>query len=363
MANRLASETSPYLKQHADNPVDWYPWGDAAFEEARRRNVPVLLSVGYSACHWCHVMAHESFEDSATAALMNELYVPVKVDREERPDVDAVYMEAVQAMTGRGGWPMTVFLAPDGRPFYGGTYFPPEPRHGMPSFPQVLQAVDDVWRNRRDEVEEQAVGLVDAVRSRTTISAPGDGSTFGPGVLSAGYRLLRENHDDTWGGFGRAPKFPQPSMLDFLLRAYAHNRAPETLEMLETSLDAMASGGIYDHLGGGFSRYSVDAFTSAGARCSRRPWGTCCGTCGPRRAASTPPRTPTPRARRASSTCGTTTTFSRLRDPRAQPWPSGTGSRRQGTSRVPTSCTDRCGATCCGPRRSRRRANASSTSG
>jgi uncharacterized protein YyaL (SSP411 family) len=259
MPNRLASETSPYLKQHADNPVDWRPWGDEAFAAARERNVPVLLSIGYSACHWCHVMAHESFEDDSTAGIMNELFVPVKVDREERPDVDAVYMEAVQAMTGSGGWPMTVFLAPDGRPFYGGTYFPPEPRHGMPSFEQVLRAVDDVWRNRPEDVEEQAAGLVEAVRSRTTINAPGEG-TFSPDVLGAGYRLLRENHDDTWGGFGRAPKFPQPSMLDFMLRAYAHNRAPETLELLETSLDAMASGGIYDHLGGGFSRYSVDAF-------------------------------------------------------------------------------------------------------
>jgi uncharacterized protein len=259
MANRLASETSPYLKQHADNPVDWYPWGDEAFEEARRRNVPVMLSIGYSACHWCHVMAHESFEDPAAAALVNQLYVPVKVDREERPDVDAVYMEAVQAMTGGGGWPMTVFLAPDGRPFYGGTYFPPEPRHGMPSFQQVLAAVTDVWTNRRDEVEQQAVSLVEAVRARTTISAAST-HEFSAGLLEGAYGALRANHDDEWGGFGRAPKFPQPAMIELLLRAYAHNRAPETLSMLETTLDAMASGGMYDHLGGGFSRYSVDAF-------------------------------------------------------------------------------------------------------
>ena len=259
MANRLASETSPYLKQHADNPVDWYPWGDEAFEEARRRNVPVMLSIGYSACHWCHVMAHESFEDPEAAALVNELYVPVKVDREERPDVDAIYMEAVQAMTGGGGWPMTVFLAPDGRPFYGGTYFPPEPRHGMPSFQQVLTAVDDVWRNRSDEVEQQAASLVEAVRARTTM-ASGERHEFSPALLDAAYGALRANHDDEWGGFGRAPKFPQPAMLEFLLRAYAHNQAPETLSMIETTLDAMASGGMYDHLGGGFSRYSVDAF-------------------------------------------------------------------------------------------------------
>jgi uncharacterized protein YyaL (SSP411 family) len=262
MPNRLASETSPYLRQHAENPVDWYPWGDDAFDEARRRGVPVLLSVGYSACHWCHVMAHESFEDETTASLVNRLYVPVKVDREERPDVDAIYMEAVQAMTGSGGWPMTVFLAPDGRPFYGGTYFPPEPRHGMPSFRQVLEAVDDVWRNRPEEVEQQAAGLVDAVRARTTIgsSASVAAADFSPSMLEGAYRVLRANHDDEWGGFGRAPKFPQPAMLELLLRAYAHNQAPETMAVLETSLDAMASGGMYDHLGGGFARYSVDAF-------------------------------------------------------------------------------------------------------
>jgi uncharacterized protein YyaL (SSP411 family) len=260
--NRLAQETSPYLRQHADNPVDWHPWGDEAFEEARRRNVPVLLSIGYSACHWCHVMAHESFEDDQTASVVNSLFVPVKVDREERPDVDAVYMEAVQAMTGGGGWPMTVFLAPDGRPFYGGTYFPPEPRGGMPSFRDVLAAVDDVWRNRRDEVEQQAVSLVEAVRARTTLGSPSasEPTVFDPSMLEGAYQALRANHDDEWGGFGRAPKFPQPAMLELLLRAYPHNRAPETLGMIETSLDAMASGGMYDHLGGGFARYSVDAF-------------------------------------------------------------------------------------------------------
>jgi uncharacterized protein YyaL (SSP411 family) len=260
--NRLAQETSPYLRQHADNPVDWHPWGDEAFEEARRRNVPVLLSIGYSACHWCHVMAHESVEDDQTASVVNSLFVPVKVDREERPDVDAVYMEAVQAMTGGGGWPMTVFLAPDGRPFYGGTYFPPEPRGGMPSFRDVLAAVDDVWRNRRDEVEQQAVSLVEAVRARTTLGSPSasEPTVFDPSMLEGAYQALRANHDDEWGGFGRAPKFPQPAMLELLLRAYPHNRAPETLGMIETSLDAMASGGMYDHLGGGFARYSVDAF-------------------------------------------------------------------------------------------------------
>jgi hypothetical protein len=259
MPNRLAEETSPYLRQHADNPVDWYPWGDEAFERARREDKPVLLSIGYSACHWCHVMAHESFEDEATASVVNELFVPVKVDREERPDVDAVYMEAVLAMTGSGGWPMTVFLAPDGRPFYGGTYYPRERRGGMPSFTEVLRAIDEAWRSNRDDVEGQAAQLADAVRARTEIAAPSRGA-LGPGLLTGGYQALRDNHDDTWGGFGRAPKFPQTSMLELVLRAHAHNRAPETLSMIETTLDAMASGGIYDHLGGGFARYSVDAF-------------------------------------------------------------------------------------------------------
>jgi uncharacterized protein YyaL (SSP411 family) len=259
MPNRLADETSPYLRQHADNPVDWYPWGEEAFEEARRRDVPLLLSVGYSACHWCHVMAHESFEDDDTATVMNRLFVPVKVDREERPDVDAVYMEAVQAMTGGGGWPMTVFLAPDGRPFYGGTYYPKERRHGMPAFVEVLQAIDDAWRTNRDEVMGQAGQLAEAVRTRTEIATPSDGA-LSAGLLEGAYNVLRDNHDDAWGGFGRAPKFPQTSMIELLLRAYAHNHSADTLTLIETTLDAMASGGIYDHLGGGFSRYSVDAF-------------------------------------------------------------------------------------------------------
>ena len=259
MPNRLAQETSPYLRQHADNPVDWYPWGEEAFERARAEDKPILLSVGYSACHWCHVMAHESFEDAATADVMNKLFVPVKVDREERPDVDAVYMEAVQAMTGGGGWPMTVFLTPDGRPFYGGTYYPPERRHGMPAFVEVLHAIDEAWRSNRDDVLGQAGQLSDAVRARTEIGAPST-ADLSPAMLEGAYQVLRDNHDDAWGGFGRAPKFPQTSMLELLLRAYAHNRSADTFTMIETTLDAMASGGIYDHLGGGFARYSVDAF-------------------------------------------------------------------------------------------------------
>ncbi|HEX2040829.1 MAG TPA: thioredoxin domain-containing protein [Acidimicrobiales bacterium] len=256
--NRLAAETSPYLRQHQDNPVDWYPWGEEAFERARADDKPILLSVGYSACHWCHVMAHESFEDPATAAVMNELFVNVKVDREERPDVDAVYMEAVQAVSGQGGWPMTVFLTPDGKPFFAGTYFPPRSMHGRPGFVELLRAVHEAWRNRRAEVEDQASHLAESVRARTTLER-GVGSVSAE-VLSAAYAGLRAAHDAEWGGFGRAPKFPMPSNVALLLRAWRRNGADETRQMIVTTLDAMASGGIYDHLGGGFHRYSVDAF-------------------------------------------------------------------------------------------------------
>ena len=256
--NRLAAESSPYLRQHADNPVHWWPWGPDAMAEAERRDVPILLSVGYSACHWCHVMAHESFEDEATAAYMNEHFVNVKVDREERPDVDAVYMDAVQAMTGRGGWPMTVFLAADGRPFYGGTYFPPSRRHGMPGFDELMAAIVDAWTNRRDEILGQASQLTEALGRSGQLEA-GD-EIVGPEVLEGAYRQFRAAHDDEWGGFGQAPKFPTPQNLDFVVRTLARNRSAVTLAMVETSLDAMASGGMYDHLGGGFARYSVDPF-------------------------------------------------------------------------------------------------------
>ena len=254
--NRLDDETSPYLRQHRDNPVDWYPWGDEAFAAARAADRPILLSVGYSACHWCHVMAHESFEDDETAALMNRLFVNVKVDREERPDVDAIYMEAVQALTGHGGWPMTVFLAPDGRPFYGGTYFPPTPRGSMPSFTQLLTTIDDLWRTRRSDIMEQAAELTEAL-SRTV---PGEGGGRVPGfeALSAATDRLRDQFDPEWGGFGRAPKFPQSMSLELCLRVHHHAPASDVISMVTTTLDAMASGGIYDHLGGGFARYSVD---------------------------------------------------------------------------------------------------------
>lgn len=255
--NRLAQESSPYLRQHADNPVHWQPWGPDAMAEAVERDVPILLSVGYSACHWCHVMAHESFEDDATAAVMNEHFVNVKVDREERPDVDAIYMEAVQAMTGRGGWPMTVFLTPDGRPFYGGTYFPPT-RHGqMPSFVELLEAVHDTWSTKRDQLFEQADRLTEALGQGGRM--PAGAEVPGPEVLEHAINHLHQAFDEEWGGFGGAPKFPTPQNLDFVLRGLARTGVEELATVGETTLDAMASGGMYDHLGGGFARYSVDA--------------------------------------------------------------------------------------------------------
>jgi uncharacterized protein YyaL (SSP411 family) len=257
--NRLAQESSPYLRQHGDNPVDWYPWGEEAFSRARTEGKPVMLSVGYSTCHWCHVMAHESFEDEATAGLLNERFVSVKVDREERPDVDAVYMEAVQAMTGRGGWPMTVFITADGLPFYGGTYFPKERRGGLPSFRELLVAIDDAWRNRRAEVDSQADQLARAITERTSAPERPGAPRPAAGVLNGAVRALRSAHDDRWGGFGTAPKFPQPSLIELALRSFVRTGDAALLDLASTTLGAMASGGIYDHLGGGFARYSVDS--------------------------------------------------------------------------------------------------------
>ncbi|MEV6118998.1 thioredoxin domain-containing protein [Streptomyces sp. NPDC052077] len=254
--NRLAGATSPYLQQHADNPVDWWPWGPEAFEEAKRRDVPVLLSVGYSACHWCHVMAHESFEDGPTAEFLNAHFVSVKVDREERPDVDAVYMEAVQAATGQGGWPMTVFLTPDAEPFYFGTYFPPEPRHGMPSFRQVLQGVRQAWADRRGEVAEVAGRIVRDLAGREI--AHGGGGVPGPAELGQALLGLTREYDPQRGGFGGAPKFPPSMALEFLLRHHARTGAEGALQMARDTCERMARGGIYDQLGGGFARYSVD---------------------------------------------------------------------------------------------------------
>jgi uncharacterized protein YyaL (SSP411 family) len=245
--NRLAEETSPYLLQHADNPVDWYPWGDEALTRAREEDKPILLSVGYAACHWCHVMEHESFEDDATASLMNESFICIKVDREERPDVDSVYMDAVVSLTGHGGWPMTVFLTPQAEPFFGGTYFPPEPRHGLPSFKQLLSAVADAWRERRADVQRDAGTITEQLRRVAQPShEPLTSSLLGDAV-----RGLRRVFDPLWGGFGNAPKFPPASTLEFLLRR-------DEPELVAKTLDSMALGGMYDLVGGGFHRYSVD---------------------------------------------------------------------------------------------------------
>jgi uncharacterized protein len=250
--NRLADATSPYLLQHADNPVDWHEWGDEAFERARSDDKPLLVSVGYSSCHWCHVMAHESFEDEATAALMNDLFVNVKVDREERPDVDAVTMEATVGMTGSGGWPTTVFMTPDAKAFYAGTYFPPEPRHGIPSFPELLRAVAETWRLRRDDIEQQASRIDGALRS-TAGSEPST-EPLTSTVLDEAVRSIAATFEPAFGGFGRAPKFPASSTLELLLR-----RGDEaSVAMVTATLDGMAAGGFYDLVGGGFHRYSVD---------------------------------------------------------------------------------------------------------
>ena len=255
MPNRLDRSTSPYLRQHADNPVDWYEWGEEAFAAARWRDVPILLSIGYSSCHWCHVMAHESFEDPETARVMNDLFVNIKVDREERPDVDAIYMNATQAMTGRGGWPMTVFLDPDRRPFYAGTYFPAVGRHGLPSFRQVMDAIAEAWKERRDELGEQAGRLTEAISH----PVPGSDETPGFEALTTAYHQLERVHDPVQGGFGGAPKFPQQPALGFLLRVVGRSWAPRAGAMVRQTLEKMAAGGIHDHLGGGFARYSVDA--------------------------------------------------------------------------------------------------------
>jgi len=255
-ANRLASETSPYLLQHAHNPVDWYPWSPEAFELARREDKPVLLSVGYSACHWCHVMERESFENDDIAALMNQLFVSIKVDREERPDVDQIYMQAVQSMTGRGGWPMTVFLTPDGVPFYGGTYFPPEDRHGMPAFPRLLRSIADAYHSRRGEVLEAGRQLVETMGQSGRLT--GSTSLLGRDVLTRAYLGIGGEFDERDGGLGQAPKFPQPMTWEAVLRVARRTGDARGLGMLRHTLTRMARGGIYDQLGGGFHRYSVD---------------------------------------------------------------------------------------------------------
>src|SRR4051812_2015115 len=258
--NRLAGELSPYLRQHAENPVDWWPWGDEAFAEAKERDVPILLSVGYAACHWCHVMAHESFEDAGTAAEMNAGFVNVKVDREERPDVDAVYMSATQALTGQGGWPMTVFLTPTGRPFYAGTYFPPRPGHGMPSFRQVLSAIGQAWQEQRPELEAAGERISAALADRGLTGAPPTDDVELAGLLATAVGGLAEDEDAVHGGFGGAPKFPPSMDLEFLVRHAATDAATASTAagLAGRTLRAMAHSGMYDQLAGGFARYAVD---------------------------------------------------------------------------------------------------------
>src|SRR4051812_1559393 len=243
--NRLAQETSPYLQQHAHNPVDWQPWDDAALAQARAEDKPILLSIGYAACHWCHVMERESFEDPLTARVMNDNFVSVKVDREERPDLDAIYMDAVVALTGSGGWPMTVFLTPDGEPFYGGTYFPPEPRHGMPAFRAVLDALSTAYHQRRSDVDQNAVALRERLQSGQQFAGQRTGETITVAALDAAMDKLAKEFDWVHGGFGGAPKFPQPMTLDFMLRQHLRTGSAQALDMVERTLQKMAGGGMY----------------------------------------------------------------------------------------------------------------------
>ena len=265
VVNHLADETSPYLRQHADNPVEWYPWGDAAFERAKEEDKPIFLSIGYASCHWCHVMAHESFENQVTADDLSKWFVSVKVDREERPDIDSLYMAATQSLTGSGGWPMSVFCTPDGRPFYAGTYFPPEERHGMPAFRQVIEALGTAWVTRRDDVLAQADALVEAVRREVRLdeSLRVDAAATAVDVdadqaIEAVVVNLAGGFDPTWGGFGPPPKFPRPTHVELCLRHYRRTGSARSRQMALTTLDGMAAGGMYDHLAGGFCRYSTD---------------------------------------------------------------------------------------------------------
>jgi len=258
MPNRLAFATSPYLLQHQHNPVDWYPWGPEALAAARDADKPIFLSIGYAACHWCHVMAHESFEDTTTAALMNELFINVKVDREERPDLDAIYMSAVVALTGHGGWPMSVFLTPAGEPFWGGTYFPPSPRHGLPSFPQVLRGIHEAWRERREQVESGGRDLLNHIRQAETLGLPPGADDLTTDTLQAAVKSLWSQFDWSHAGWGGAPKFPQPMTIEFLLRYHHLTDETTPLEMATKTLRAMARGGMCDQLGGGFHRYATD---------------------------------------------------------------------------------------------------------
>ena len=258
MPNRLIAETSPYLLQHANNPVDWRPWGQEALDKAQTEDKPILLSIGYSACHWCHVMERESFEDERIAGMMNDNFVSIKVDREERPDIDNIYMNAVQALTGSGGWPLTVFLTPDGRPFYGGTYFPPDDNRGMVSFPRLLSAMADAYRNKRGDVIQATQQLLEQVRRMAEV--PRAQEPLSPDVLHQAFQNLVSNYDFQNGGFGSAPKFPQPMTYEFILRYHKLTNSPRALEMVELATSRMATGGIYDQIGGGFHRYSTDSY-------------------------------------------------------------------------------------------------------
>ncbi len=258
MPHHLANETSPYLLQHADNPVDWYPWGDEAINLAKAQDKPILLSIGYAACHWCHVMAHESFEDAKTAVFMNQHFINIKVDREERPDLDSIYMQAVVAMTGQGGWPMSVFLTPDGTPFYGGTYFPPTPRFGMPGFIQLLDGIVQAWQTKREDIDKSASDIAGHLSRTFALDAQGilpDESLYGKVLVN-----IQSTFDREQGGFGQAPKFPPSMTLEFLLRLTLQKEDESALNMAEITLKKMAYGGMYDQLGGGFARYSTDNY-------------------------------------------------------------------------------------------------------
>jgi len=255
--NRLANEKSPYLLQHANNPVDWYAWGEEAFAKARAENKPIFLSIGYSTCHWCHVMERESFESPQIAALLNRDYVAIKVDREERPDVDRIYMAFVQATTGGGGWPMSVWLTPDLQPFFGGTYFPPENRWGHPGFGSILTQIASAWQSDRSQIVDSARNVVEQLQQHSAVE-PGRWSTVDKSVLDSGFFVFRRTFDSHLGGFGGAPKFPRPSVFRFLLRYYARTKNKEALDMVLLTLREMAKGGMHDQLGGGFHRYSVD---------------------------------------------------------------------------------------------------------
>jgi len=255
MTNRLANESSPYLLQHATNPVDWYPWGDEAFERAKKQDKPIFLSIGYSTCHWCHVMERESFENEQIAKIMNEHFISIKVDREQRPDVDRIYMNAVTMMTGSGGWPLSVFLTPDGKPFYGGTYFPPKDSYGRPGFERVLLTIADAWKNKRQELIDSAGNLSELLKRPT---GPVAKRKLSPEMLTDAFKYFKDRFDATNAGFGLAPKFPQPTNLSMLLGYWYRTGDTHALQMVEKTLDAMGGGGIYDHIGGGFHRYATD---------------------------------------------------------------------------------------------------------